>query len=251
MLRISGICKSFGDKVVLHDIDATFYPGKVNMVIGASGSGKSVLMKTMVGLVAPDKGSLRYDGISLMEMEEDRRSELRQSIGMLFQGAALFDSLSVEDNLLFPLRMFRSAPRKSLLERVHYCLDKVGLAGTGSLFPAELSGGMRKRVGIARAIVLGPKYLFCDEPNSGLDPKTSIRIDHLIQDLTREFGITTVVNTHDMNSVLECGDYIVFLHQGHKAWEGDRQQIVHSDHQALNELVYATRFLQQFKQQKP
>jgi phospholipid/cholesterol/gamma-HCH transport system ATP-binding protein len=184
-------------------------------------------------------------------MEQDRRSELRQSIGMLFQGAALFDSLSVEDNLLFPLRMFRSAPRKSLLERVHYCLDKVGLAGTGSLFPAELSGGMRKRVGIARAIVLGPKYLFCDEPNSGLDPKTSIRIDHLIQDLTREFGITTVVNTHDMNSVLECGDYIVFLHQGHKAWEGDRQQIVHSDHQALNELVYATRFLQQFKQQKP
>ncbi|MFM9061320.1 MAG: ABC transporter ATP-binding protein, partial [Bacteroidota bacterium] len=161
--------------------------------------------------------------------------------------AALFDSLTVEDNLLFPLRMFKPASRAEMLERAAYCLERVGLAGKGPLYPSELSGGMKKRVGIARAIVLGPRYLFCDEPNSGLDPKTSLKIDHLIRDLTQEFNITTVVNTHDMNSVLECADHIIFLHKGHKTWEGDRHEILRSEDSALNELVYATRFLQQFR----
>ena len=248
MIRLQGISKKFGDKVVLEDIHATFLPGKVNMVIGASGSGKSVLMKTMVGLVKPDAGRLFYNDLDLGQMDPDQHNQLRQKIGMLFQSAALFDSLTVQDNLLFPLRMFRPAPKAEMQERVAYCLERVGLAGTEKLFPAELSGGMKKRVGIARAIILKPHFLFCDEPNSGLDPKTSIRIDHLIQDITSEFQITTIVNTHDMNSVLECGDHIVFLYKGRKTWEGNRQLILKSDNEPLNELVYASRFLQQFRQ---
>jgi phospholipid/cholesterol/gamma-HCH transport system ATP-binding protein len=247
MIRLQGIGKRFGDHQVLEDINATFSPGKVNMVIGASGSGKSVLMKIMVGLIQPDQGDLHYENNSLTSMDREAKQSLRQHIGMLFQSAALFDSLTVEDNLLFPLRMFKPAPRSEMLERTAYCLERVGLAGKGPLYPSELSGGMKKRVGIARAIVLGPRYLFCDEPNSGLDPKTSLKIDHLIRDLTQEFHITTVVNTHDMNSVLECADHIIFLHKGHKTWEGDRQEILRSEDSALNELVYATRFLQQFR----
>jgi phospholipid/cholesterol/gamma-HCH transport system ATP-binding protein len=248
MIEVQGISKSYGDKKVLEDIHATFMPGKVNMVIGASGSGKSVLMKTMVGLVKPDKGYLFYENWELGQMDEGQRNELRQKIGMLFQSAALFDSLTVLDNLLFPLRMFRPGSKSEMHDRVAYCLERVGLAGTEKLYPSELSGGMKKRVGIARAIVLGPKFLFCDEPNSGLDPKTSIRIDHLIQDITGEFRITTIVNTHDMNSVLECGDHIIFLHKGHKTWEGDRKSILESDNEPLNQLVYASRFLQQFRE---
>lgn len=248
MISLQGISKKFGDKSVLDDIHATFLPGKVNMVIGASGSGKSVLMKTMVGLVKPDAGRLFYQDLELGEMDGDQRNELRQKIGMLFQSAALFDSLTVLDNLLFPLRMFRPASKAAMQERVAYCLERVGLAGTEMLFPSELSGGMKKRVGIARAIVLEPQFLFCDEPNSGLDPKTSIRIDHLIQDITNEYQITTIVNTHDMNSVLECGDHIVFLYKGRKTWEGNRQLILKSDNEPLNELVYASRFLQQFRE---
>jgi len=248
MIRLQGISKRFGDKAVLEDIHATFLPGKVNMVIGASGSGKSVLMKTMVGLVKPDAGHLYYQNLELGEMDMEQRNELRQKIGMLFQSAALFDSLTVQDNLLFPLRMFHPTPSAEMLTRVAYCLERVGLAGTEKLFPSELSGGMKKRVGIARAIVLKPKFLFCDEPNSGLDPKTSIRIDHLIQDITSEFQITTIVNTHDMNSVLECGEHIIFLNKGRKTWEGDRDLILQSDNEPLNELVYASRFLQQFRE---
>ncbi|MFM7497920.1 MAG: ABC transporter ATP-binding protein [Bacteroidota bacterium] len=247
MIRLQGIGKRFGDHQVLEDINATFGPGLVNMVIGASGSGKSVLMKIMVGLVIPDQGDLQYENESLASMDREAKQGLRQNIGMLFQNAALFDSLTVEDNLLFPLRMFKPASRAEMLERAAYCLERVGLAGKGPLYPSELSGGMKKRVGIARAIVLGPRYLFCDEPNSGLDPKTSLKIDHLIRDLTQEFNITTVVNTHDMNSVLECADHIIFLHKGHKTWEGDRHEILRSEDSALNELVYATRFLQQFR----
>ncbi|MFM7699654.1 MAG: ABC transporter ATP-binding protein [Bacteroidota bacterium] len=248
MISLQGISTKFGDKSVLDDIHATFLPGRVNMVIGASGSGKSVLMKTMVGLVKPDAGRLFYKDLELGEMDGDQRNELRQKIGMLFQSAALFDSLTVLDNLLFPLRMFRPTSKAAMQKRVAYCLERVGLAGTEMLFPSELSGGMKKRVGIARAIVLEPQFLFCDEPNSGLDPKTSIRIDHLIQDITNEYQITTIVNTHDMNSVLECGDHIVCLYKGRKTWEGDRQLILKSDNEPLNELVYASRFLQQFRQ---
>jgi phospholipid/cholesterol/gamma-HCH transport system ATP-binding protein len=250
MIRLQGISKQFGDKAVLEDIHANFLSGKVNMVIGASGSGKSVLMKIMVGLIKPDAGRLFYKDLDLSEMEGDQRNELRQQIGMLFQSSALFDSLTVKDNLLFPMRMFRPAPKAEMQERVAYCLERVGLAGTENLFPAELSGGMKKRVGIARAIVLQPGFLFCDEPNSGLDPKTSIRIDHLIQDITNEYQITTVVNTHDMNSVLECGDYIIFLYKGRKTWEGDRKLILNSDNGPLNDLVYASRFLHQFRQKE-
>lgn len=248
MIQLQGISKKFGDKIVLEDINATFLPGKVNMIIGASGSGKSVLMKTMVGLIQPDTGRLFYNNLELGQMDGSQLNQLRQKIGMLFQSAALFDSLTVLDNLLFPLRMFRPAPKAEMNERVAYCLERVGLAGTEKLFPAELSGGMKKRVGIARAIVLEPSFLFCDEPNSGLDPKTSIRIDHLIQDITSEYQITTVVNTHDMNSVLECGDYIIFLYKGRRTWEGDRKLIMSSDNGPLNDLVYASRFLQQLRQ---
>lgn len=247
MIEIKNIRKSFGDRPVLNDISISLLPGKVNMIIGASGSGKSVLMKLMVGLQQPDSGEILYDGADFVQMDRREKSEIRQQIGMLFQNSALFDSMTVEENVLFPLKMFNPKSPSENLKRVNFCLERVGLSNTNHLYPAEISGGMKKRVGIARAIVLNPKYLFCDEPNSGLDPLTSILIDELIKEITTEFKITTIVNSHDMNSVMEIGDKIVYIYKGNKEWEGDKANILSTDNERLNQFVFATTFLQQFR----
>lgn len=247
MIALKNISKSFGDKKILENISLHFQPGKVNMIIGASGSGKSVLMKVMVGLHLPDTGSIEYDGQDYVSLDRNERSEVRKQIGMLFQNSALFDSLTVEQNVLFPLSMFSPGSHADNIKRVNFCLERVGLANTNKLYPAELSGGMKKRVGIARAIVLNPKYLFCDEPNSGLDPLTSIVIDELIREITQEYNITTIINSHDMNSVMEIGDQIAYIYQGRKEWEGDKATILTTDNQLLNEFVFATNFLRQFR----
>jgi phospholipid/cholesterol/gamma-HCH transport system ATP-binding protein len=247
MIELKNVSKSFGTKKVLEDISLRFEPGKVNMIIGASGSGKSVLMKLMVGLHLPDAGSIFYDEQDYVQLNRNERSEVRQQIGMLFQNSALFDSLTVEQNVLFPLSMFSKNSPAENLERVNFCLERVGLANTNKLYPAEISGGMKKRVGIARAIVLNPKYLFCDEPNSGLDPLTSILIDELIKEITTEYNITTIINSHDMNSVMEIGDQIAYIYKGHKEWEGDKSSILTTDNARLNEFVFATNFLRQFR----
>lgn len=247
MIEIKNISKSFGDRPVLNDISIKMLPGKVNMIIGASGSGKSVLMKLMVGLQQPDAGEILYDGADFVRMERGEKSEIRKQIGMLFQNSALFDSMTVEENVLFPLKMFNPKSPAENLDRVNFCLEHVGLSNTNHLYPAEISGGMKKRVGIARAIVLNPKYLFCDEPNSGLDPLTSILIDELIKEITIEFKITTIVNSHDMNSVMEIGDQIVYIYKGNKEWEGDKANILTTDNERLNQFVFATTFLQQFR----
>lgn len=247
MIELQHISKAFGEKQVLNDVSARFLPGKVNMIIGASGSGKSVLMKLMVGLFSPDQGTIFYDGRDYLALDSQEKAVIRREIGMLFQNSALFDSLTVEQNVLFPLQMFSNESAVQQRERVNFCLERVGLAGTNDRFPAEISGGMKKRVGIARAIVLNPKYLFCDEPNSGLDPLTSILIDELIRDITLEFQITTIVNSHDMNSVMEIGDQILYLHQGNMAWEGDKSSILIADSDLLNEFVFATTFLKEFR----
>jgi phospholipid/cholesterol/gamma-HCH transport system ATP-binding protein len=250
MIQLQHISKAFGEKTILADISASFYPGKVNMIIGASGSGKSVLMKLMVGLFEADSGNILYDGKDYVALSRPERTEVRREIGMLFQNSALFDSLTVEQNVLFPLQMFSANTPAENLKRVNFCLERVGLKGTNNRFPAEISGGMKKRVGIARAIVLNPKYLFCDEPNSGLDPLTSILIDELIKEITLEFNITTIVNSHDMNSVMEIGDQVIYIHQGHKAWEGDKGSILQTDSQELNDFVFATTFLKDFKNRR-
>lgn len=247
MIEIKNIRKTFGDRPVLNDISISLLPGKVNMIIGASGSGKSVLMKLMVGLQQPDAGEILYDGADFVRMDRQEKSEIRQQIGMLFQNSALFDSMTVEENVLFPLKMFNPKSPAENLKRVNFCLERVGLSNTNQLFPAEISGGMKKRVGIARAIVLNPKYLFCDEPNSGLDPLTSILIDELIKEITTEFKITTIVNSHDMNSVMEIGDKIVYIYKGNKEWEGDKANILTTDNERLNHFVFATTFLKQFR----
>jgi phospholipid/cholesterol/gamma-HCH transport system ATP-binding protein len=247
MIELKNIRKSFGEQEVLKGISATFMPGKVNMIIGASGSGKSVLMKTMVGLIVPTSGEVLLDGQNFYLLEDDAKKEIREKIGMLFQGAALFSSMTVEENVILPLKMFSNRSKSEMLDRVNTVLERVGLSGNNKKFPSEISGGMQKRVGIARAIVLNPSYLFCDEPNSGLDPLTSIKIDALIQEITQEYNITTVVNTHDMNSVMEIGDYILFAHKGEKAWEGNKSDILLSDNETLNQFVFATQFLQEFK----
>ena len=247
MISIAGIKKSFGEKVVLKGIDASFEEGKTSLIIGASGSGKTVLMKCIVGLVLADSGIIHYDEDDFSAMDYHERKIIRQKIGMLFQGSALFDSMTVEQNIIFPLNMFTHMTPKEKLERVNFCLERVNLPGVNKLFPAELSGGMKKRVGIARAIVMNPKYLFCDEPNSGLDPKTSIVIDKLIKDITMEFNITTIVNTHDMNSVMEIGDYVLFIYKGDKHWEGSRQDIIKSDNKQLNDFIFASEFLKEMK----
>lgn len=250
MIELKNISKSFGENQVLNGISASFLPGKVNMIIGASGSGKSVLMKIMVGLHKPDEGSILYDGDDYVQKTSKEQSEIRKQIGMLFQNSALFDSLTVEENVIFPLQMFSPKNHQQNLERVNFCLERVGLTKTNHLFPSEISGGMKKRVGIARAIVLNPKYLFCDEPNSGLDPLTSILIDELIKEITTEFNITTIVNSHDMNSVMEIGDQIIYIYKGNKEWEGDKSSILTTNNQRLNEFVFATNFLQQFKEKR-
>ncbi len=248
MIEIKNISKSFGEKVVLKDFSFTFEQGKPNLIIGESGTGKSVLIKCMVGLVHPEEGEVLYDGQDFLKMNFDQRKVIRQQIGMLFQGAALFDSMTVEENVMFPLSMFTEIPYEEKLERVLFCLNRVNLENVIKLYPAELSGGMRKRVAIARAISLKPKYLFCDEPNSGLDPKTSILIDELIQEITEEYDMTTVVITHDMNSVLEIGENIAFMYKGVKVWEGNKKEILHSNNLELSEFVYATKFLKEFRE---
>ena len=247
MIEVRNIRKSFGEKTVIENISAVMKPGQCNLIIGTSGSGKTVLMKCIVGLFNPDQGHVLYDGKNFTAMKPEEKTEVRKEIGMLFQGSALFDSLNVEQNVMFPLDMFTKNNYSEKLKRVNEVLEKVNLKDTNKKFPSELSGGMKKRVGIARAIVLNPKYLFCDEPNSGLDPQTSMVIDKLIREITREYKITTVVNTHDMNSVMENGDYIIYLFEGRKEWEGNKKEIIFSKNQRLNSFIFASEFLQDAK----
>ena len=247
MIEVIGLSKRFGTVQVLSDISTVFAKGRVNQIIGKSGSGKSVLAKCVVGLYRPEEGRVQYDGRSFLEMTHEEKREIRQRIGMLFQGSALFDSLSVIDNVMFPLRMFGIMARSEMEDRAHFCLKRVNIVDKDKLFPAELSGGMQKRVGIARAIAMNPEYLFCDEPNSGLDPQTSIVIDELIKEITEEFGTTTIVITHDMNSVMETGEHIMFIHKGQNWWEGDRDALLNSDNKELNEFVFAGSLMRQVK----
>ena len=247
MIEIQNISKRFGDKVVIDDISAQFKPGICNLIIGTSGSGKTVLVKCIVDLLKADKGEILFDKMFLSKMDKDERKDLRQNLGMLFQGNALFDSLTVEDNVKFPLDMFSTLSVEEKKIKVNEILARVKLEGVNNKFPAELSGGMKKRVGLARALVMKPKYLFCDEPNSGLDPQTSIVIDRLIEELTVEFNITTIVVTHDMNSVMEIGNHIIYLHQGKKEWEGTNKDIIYSENKLLNNFIFASEFLQDAK----
>jgi phospholipid/cholesterol/gamma-HCH transport system ATP-binding protein len=247
MIEVKNIHKGFGEKTVIDDVSAVMDAGKCNLIIGASGSGKTVFMKCIVGLFVPDNGQILYNGHDYTDMNDDERKEIRQQIGMLFQGSALFDSQTVEQNIMFPLNMFTKDPYGKKLKRVNEVLERVNLQDVNKKFPAELSGGMKKRVGIARAIVLNPKYLFCDEPNSGLDPQTSLVIDKLIKEITTEYNITTLVNTHDMNSVMEIGDHIIYMYQGKKEWEGNNQQIIFSKNERLNEFIFASEFLKDAK----
>lgn len=239
MIEVKGLVKSFAGRTVLHDVDATFGNGQCNMIIGMSGSGKTVLLKNLIGLMSPDGGDILYDGDSLVAMDEQRRKALHQHIGVLFQGSALFDFATVIENVMFPMNFFTDWSEAQKRERARFCLEKVNIVGSDDKYPSELSGGMQKRVGIARAIALSPKYLFCDEPNSGLDPYTSILIDQLISDLTKEFDMTTVINTHDMNSMLEIGDHICFINGGTIDWTGDRHSILHTESAALKEFICA------------
>jgi len=247
MIEIKDLKKSFDGKVVIDGVSAVMQTGKCNLIIGSSGSGKTVFMKCLVGLFEPDSGDVSYGGQSFTGMNEEDRKMLRQQIGMLFQGSALFDSMTVEQNIMFPLDMFTKDTFSAKLKRVNEVLARVNLEDVNNKFPAEISGGMKKRVGIARAIVLNPKYLFCDEPNSGLDPQTSLLIDKLIQEITIEYNITTVVNTHDMNSVMETGDHIIYMYQGLKEWEGSNKEIIFSKSQKLNEFIFASEFLRDAK----
>jgi phospholipid/cholesterol/gamma-HCH transport system ATP-binding protein len=247
MIEVKNLKKTFDGKTVIDDVSAVMQSGKCNLIIGSSGSGKTVFMKCLVGLFEPDSGEISYGGKSFTSMNEEDRKILRQQIGMLFQGSALFDSMTVEQNIMFPLDMFTKDSFSAKLKRVNEVLARVNLEDVNKKFPAEISGGMKKRVGIARAIVLNPKYLFCDEPNSGLDPQTSLLIDKLIQEITREYNITTVVNTHDMNSVMETGDHIIYMYQGLKEWEGSNKEIIFSKSQKLNEFIFASEFLRDAK----
>ena len=247
MIRADNIIKTFGQQQVLKGISFTFEAGKTNLIIGRSGAGKTVLLKILVGLQTPTTGNVWYDNVNFTELDKDGMRAIRMKIGMLFQGSALFDSMSVEENIRFPLDMFTQMNAKEKLERVNYCLERVSLAGNNKKYPSELSGGMQKRVGIARAIVLNPKYLFCDEPNSGLDPKTSIIIDELIHSITSENNITTIINTHDMNSVMEIGENICFLHEGQLEWSGHKDQVLGSDNENLQSFIFASPFLRRLR----
>lgn len=244
MIRAENIRKSFGEQEVLKGISFTFEAGKTNLVIGKSGSGKTVLLKILVGLFKPTSGSVWYDDVDLVAADKDSLRKLRMQVGMLFQGNALFDSMTIEENIRFPLDMFTTRTLKEKTDRVNYCLERVSLAGINKKYPSEISGGMQKRVGIARAIVLSPKYLFCDEPNSGLDPQTSITIDELIQDITRDNNITTIINTHDMNSVMEIGENICLLDKGLLAWEGSKDEVLQDQNETLHDFIFASPFLQ-------
>ncbi|HNP53276.1 MAG TPA: ATP-binding cassette domain-containing protein [Ferruginibacter sp.] len=250
MISFTDLHKKFGEKVVLDGVSHVMEAGKANLIIGTSGSGKTVLQKCLVGLIEPDSGDIQYNGVSFTRMQPEERKLLRQQIGMLFQGSALFDSMTVEDNVKFPLDMFTKDNNATKLKRVNEVLERVNLVGSNKKYPAEISGGMKKRVGIARAIVLNPKYLFCDEPNSGLDPQTSMVIDKLIYEITQEYQMTTVINTHDMNSVMEIGDNIIYLKEGKKEWSGNSKDIIFSDNKALNNFIFASEFLQDAKQMR-
>ncbi|MCW3107495.1 MAG: methionine transporter ATP-binding protein [Segetibacter sp.] len=250
MIEVKNLKKSFGDKTILDGVNLVMETGKSNLIIGSSGSGKTVLLKCIVGLFTPDEGQVAYDGKSMVDASVEEKKELRQQIGMLFQGSALFDSMTVEKNIKFPLDMFTTLTHGEKMKKVNEVLARVNMEGVNKKLPSEISGGMKKRVGIARAIVLNPKYLFCDEPNSGLDPQTSLVIDRLIRDITNEFKITTVVVTHDMNSVMEIGDHIFYMYQGHKQWEGSNKEIIHSNDEKLNEFIFASDFLQDAKQMR-
>ena len=247
MITINNIHKSFDDKEILKGISGEFHEGKTNLIIGASGTGKSVLLKNIVGLIQPTEGEVFYSGRNFTNTSKKQKAEIRREIGMLFQGSALFDSMTVEQNVMFPLNILTRMSQEEKEERVNFCLERVSLQNANKLMPSEISGGMKKRVGIARAIVNNPNYLFCDEPNSGLDPQTSIRIDNLIKEITDEFQITTVVVTHDMNSVMEIGEQIMFLYKGHKVWEGDNESILHADVEELNDFVFANKMMRRIK----
>ncbi len=247
MIEVLNVFKSFGSDIVLSDISVTFDQGKTNLIIGRSGSGKTVLLKSIVGLHEIDRGEIYFDGRDFIKMTEYEKQDLRKEMGMLFQGSALFDSLTVEENIIFPLEMYTDMNYEEKLERVNACLKMVDLENVNTLYPAELSGGMKKRVGIARAIVQFPKYLFCDEPNSGLDPITTLIIDNLISKITHELNITAIINTHDMNSVMEIGEKVVFIHEGYKCWEGTKDDILNSDDQYLNDFVFASNLAKKVK----
>jgi len=249
MIEVKHLYKSYDGEFVLNDVSVKFDQGKCNLIIGRSGSGKTVLLKSIVGLIEVDEGEIWYDTQKFSHLDIGAKQEIRKEMGVLFQGAALFDSLTVEENVMFPLNMRTFQSREEKLDRVNFCLERVRVSGTNSQYPSELSGGMKKRVAIARAIALNPRYLFCDEPNSGLDPETGIIIDNLIKELTQEFKMTTIVNSHDMNSVLEIGDNVVFIYQGCKCWEGSRKEVLHTDNEALNNFVFATNLAKQIKRQ--
>ena len=250
MIELKSIYKSFEDKDVLMDINARFENGKTNLIIGQSGSGKTVLMKSIVGLLTPEKGEILYDGRNFLGMSKKERKLLRREMGMIFQSAALFDSLSVLENVMFPLDMFSNDTLRERTRRAQFCLDRVNLIDAQNKYPGEISGGMQKRVAIARAIALNPRYLFCDEPNSGLDPKTSLVIDELIHDITTEYNMTTIINTHDMNSVRGIGDSIIYIYQGHKEWEGTKDEVFSATNQRLNDFIFASDLLKKVKEEE-
>ena len=250
MIQINSIYKSFEERTVLNDISFTFENGKTNLIIGQSGSGKTVLMKCLVGLLTPEKGEVLYDGRNLINMGKKEKKALRREMGMIFQSAALFDSLSVLENVMFPLDMFSNQTYRERVKRAQFCLDRVNLIDAKKKYPGEISGGMQKRVAIARAIALQPQYLFCDEPNSGLDPKTSLVIDELIHDITTEYNMTTVINTHDMNSVLGIGDSILYIYQGHKEWEGNKDEVFSATNEKLNNFIFASDLLKKVKKEE-
>ncbi len=248
MIELKGLYKSFDGKEVLTDISSTFDNGKTNLIIGQSGSGKTVLMKCIVGLLTPERGELLYDGRNFLTMDKREKKALRREMGMIFQSAALFDSMTVLENVMFPLNMFSNDTLRDRQRRAQFCLDRVNLSEAGDKYPGEISGGMQKRVAIARAIALNPQYLFCDEPNSGLDPKTSLVIDELIQDITREYNMTTLINTHDMNSVMGIGEKIIFIYKGNKEWEGTKDDIYTSTNQKLNDFIFASDLFRKVKE---
>jgi len=247
MIEVLNVNKSFQEKQILKNVSAYFDHGKVNVVIGKSGSGKTVLLKSLVGLHSVDDGVISFDGRDFTKLKTKERRKLRKEVGMLFQGSALFDSATIEENVLFPLDMFTDLSYNEKLERANFCLNRVNLSGVNHLFPSEISGGMQKRAAIARAIALNPKYLFCDEPNSGLDPQTAIVIDKLIKEITDEYGITTVINTHDMNSVFEVSDSIVFIHEGQNWWNGTKEQLLSSGNVELDEFLYSSEIMKKLK----
>ena len=250
MIQVQALHKEFEGKMVLDQIDFTFDNGKTNLIIGQSGSGKTVLMKCIVGLLTPEKGQILYDGRDFISMGKKEKKALRREMGMIFQSAALFDSLSVLENVMFPLDMFSNDTYRDRVKRAQFCLDRVNLIDAQNKYPGEISGGMQKRVAIARAIALQPQYLFCDEPNSGLDPKTSLVIDELIHDITIEYNMTTIINTHDMNSVLGIGDSILYIYQGHKEWEGNKDEIFSATNERLNNFIFASDLLKKKKKEE-